>query len=83
LAAFGGLLYLARPEITVPPSFRARPRALTLDPAITYLNHGSFGACPRPVLDAQQASRATRAQAAFFNREAPCAHRRAQGWRSS
>lgn len=45
----------------------------TLDPAITFLNHGSFGACPRPVLEAQQAfrDRLEREPARFFHREAP------------
>jgi isopenicillin-N epimerase len=57
------------------PTDRAREHAhhWTLDPAVTFLNHGSFGACPRPVLDAQQAfrERLEREPARFFNREAP------------
>ena len=36
----------------------AYQRQWTLDPAIRYLNHGSFGACPAAVLDAQSAFRA-------------------------
>ncbi len=33
-------------------------RCWTLDPGIVHLNHGSFGACPIPVLEAQNALRA-------------------------
>ena len=59
----------------MPLAARARDLAShwTLDPAITYLNHGSFGACPRSVLEAQQALRdqLEREPARFFNREAP------------
>ncbi|MFO0577164.1 MAG: aminotransferase class V-fold PLP-dependent enzyme [Polyangia bacterium] len=46
-------------------------RHFTLDPDVTFLNHGSFGACPRPVLDVQSELRARmeREPVRFFNRE--------------
>jgi isopenicillin-N epimerase len=61
----------------LPPSMalseREHAHHWTLDPAIAFLNHGSFGACPRPVLEAQQSFRDRLEQepARFFNREAP------------
>ena len=30
-------------------------RDFLLDPEVAFLNHGSFGACPRPVFDSYQA----------------------------
>ncbi|MGZ8563447.1 MAG: aminotransferase class V-fold PLP-dependent enzyme [Candidatus Limnocylindria bacterium] len=46
-------------------------RHWTLDPAVAFLNHGSFGATPRPVLAAQQAWRARMEQepVRFFSAE--------------
>ncbi len=48
----------------------------TLDPEIVFLNHGSFGACPRAVLDAQTDLRARleREPVRFFLRELPELH---------
>jgi isopenicillin-N epimerase len=45
--------------------------AWTLDPGITMLNHGSFGACPQAVLEAQQGLRTAmeRNPIGFFMRE--------------
>lgn len=43
----------------------------SLDPAVTFLNHGSFGACPKTVLSAQQRLREQleNEPLRFFNRE--------------
>lgn len=50
------------------PPFR---RFWSLDPAVTFLNHGSFGACPIPVLEFQARLRAQieREPVRFFVRE--------------
>ncbi len=53
------------------PTPAIHPEAWTLDPEVTYLNHGAFGACPRPVLATQGELRALleREPVRFFDRE--------------
>ena len=62
----------SRPGYTpaVPPPATALAAHWTLDPAVTFLNHGSFGACPRAVLEAQAEARARleREPVHFFTR---------------
>lgn len=48
-------MYSATHNLTQPA---CDPRVWLLDPAVTFLNHGSFGACPRSVLEFQNEIRA-------------------------
>lgn len=60
------------PTHAFPEPRAAAVRSLwTLDPEIAFLNHGSFGACPRPVLEAQARLREQmeREPVRFFLRE--------------
>jgi isopenicillin-N epimerase len=52
-----------------------------LDPAVTFLNHGSFGACPRPVLAEQQRLREEmeRNPVEFLSRRSDALLREARG----
>jgi isopenicillin-N epimerase len=53
----------------------------TLDPAVAYLNHGSFGACPKAILEKQSELRARmeREPVDFLVREAPALQAAARG----
>ena len=64
---------MKREKNTAPPDTAAidLARHWTLDPRIAFLNHGSFGACPRHVLEVQQQLRARieREPVLFLSRE--------------
>ncbi len=64
-------MHLTSAAHTSPDHPSADPALWLLDPEITYLNHGAFGACPRAVLDFQREirNRIERQPMQFFVRD--------------
>ena len=63
----------APPGVGTAPDARALAAEFLLDPEVVFLNHGSFGACPRPVFEVYQAwqRELERQPVSFLQREFP------------